>query len=154
MQTFNMLDVIHRRTLAEAFDSRTMWRPPTLWWRFTPADGFDSMAIREMRGAIAKIAIKGEKKHSHDAVTGDAAAAIRLVLGWFPELHDDVRFDLAMTALAICGPEGNAAASLVASHVIRRLPGASGAEARIATSWLLRSTVGAIGHSSICPETA
>jgi hypothetical protein len=53
-----------------------------------------------------------------------------------PEDSADARFDLAMTALAISAAEGNAAACLVMSHILRKIPGAGKAEARIATSWL------------------
>jgi hypothetical protein len=53
-----------------------------------------------------------------------------------PENFADARFDLAMTALAICAADGNAAACLVMSHILRKIPGAGKAEARIATSWL------------------
>ena len=45
-------------------------------------------------------------------------------------------YDLIATALAICAAEGNAAACLVMSHVLRKVPRAGRAEARIATSWL------------------
>ena len=51
----------------------------------------------------------------------------------------EARYDLVMTALAVCAADGNAAAYLVMSHLLRKLPGAGKAEARVATSWLARA---------------
>ena len=110
-------------------------RPVTQWWRLTPAIAFDAIALREMRAALSKIDMLGEPRWK-DAATGDAAASIHIALGLSPEESAEARFDLAMTALAICAADGNAAAFLVMSHILRKIPGAGKAEARIATSWL------------------
>jgi hypothetical protein len=55
---------------------------------------------------------------------------------------DGARFDDAMTAVAVIALEGDAAACLVTSYAIRRLPRAGRAEARLATSWLVRAFEG------------
>jgi hypothetical protein len=49
------------------------------------------------------------------------------------------KLDLAMTALVICDCEGSAAACVVLSNIIRRLPNSGEREARVATSWLMRA---------------
>ncbi len=113
-------------------------RPATQWWRLTPATAFDVVALREMRASLLKIDMLGEPRWK-DAATGDAPAAIQIALSVSAEDSAEARYDLVMTALAVCAAGGNAAACLVMSHVLRKLPGAGKAEARIATSWLTRA---------------
>jgi hypothetical protein len=114
------------------------WRPATQWWRLTPATAFDVVALREMRASLSKIDMLGEPRWK-DAATGDAPASIHIALSTSAEESTEARYDLVMTALAVCAADGNAAACLVMSHILRKLPGAGKAEARIATSWLVRA---------------
>ena len=108
---------------------------PIRWWRLKAATGLEKRALRMMRAVFSKIEMLGEPQWKA-AVKGDPAACIRISLNLRPENFADARFDLAMTALAICAADGNAAACLVMSHILRKIPGAGKAEARIATSWL------------------
>jgi hypothetical protein len=120
-------------------------RPATQWWRFMPANAFDVSALREMRGSLSTIAIL-EEPTWRSAAGGNAAAAIGLALRLNPARSTSTAYDLIMTALAICGAGGNAAACLVMSHVLRKMPGAGKAEARIATSWLVHGFSGVLSR--------
>jgi hypothetical protein len=113
-------------------------RPATQWWRLTSATTFDQIALREMRSSLSKIDMLGEPRWK-DAATGDAAASIHIALCMRPEDSAEARYDLALTALAVCAADGNAAACLVMSHILRKIPGAGKSEARIATSWLVHA---------------
>jgi hypothetical protein len=113
-------------------------RPATQWWRLTPATAFDAVALREMRASLSKIDMLGEPRWN-DAATGDAPASIHISLSMSAEESAEARHDLAMTALAVCAADGNAAACLVMSRILRKIPGAGKAEARVATSWLARA---------------
>jgi hypothetical protein len=113
-------------------------RPATQWWRLTPATAFDVVALGEMRALLSKIDMLGEPRWK-DAATGDAPASIHIALSTSAEESAEARYDLVMTALAVCAADGNAGACLVMSHILRKLPGAGKAEARIATSWLARA---------------
>jgi hypothetical protein len=120
-------------------------RPATQLWRLMPATAFGTMALREMQASLSKIDMLGEPRWK-DAATGDAAASIHIALSLSPAASAEARFDLAMTALAVCAAAGNSAACLVMSHVLRKLPGAGKAEARIATSWLVHGFSGVLSR--------
>ncbi|KQT15189.1 MAG: hypothetical protein ACOY3N_09820 [Bradyrhizobium sp.] len=110
---------------------------PLLWWRTIRADHFNVAAAGALRASIANVFIPGEPTW-RDAADGDEAAAVGLAL----RLHkgtSPVTYDLVMTALAACAAEDGAAACLAMAHMLRGFPGAGRAEARIATSWLVRS---------------
>lgn len=110
---------------------------PLLWWRSIRANHFNVAAAGALRASIANVFILGEPTW-RDAADGDEAAAIGLAL----RLHKStspVIYDLVMTALAACAAEDGSAACLAMSHMLRAFPGAGRAEARIATSWLVRS---------------
>jgi hypothetical protein len=124
--------------------------PATQLWRLTPATAFDVMALHEMRATLSTIAIL-EEPTWRSAAGGNAAAAIGLALRLNPARSTSIAYDLIVTALAICAAEGNAAACLVMSHVLRKIPGAGKAEARIATSWLVHGFSGVLSRRA---ETA
>lgn len=113
-------------------------RSSLLWWRCVRAENFHEMALRDMRLSIAKVELFSEPRWQK-AVTGDAAAAIGIALSMRPEDSFHQKFDVAMTALVVCAAEGNAAACIVLSNIIRRLPGAGRREVCIAISWLVRA---------------
>jgi hypothetical protein len=130
---------VERPALAAATKQKDLLRlPATQWWRLTPATAFDAIALREMRAALSKINMLGEPRWK-DAATGDAAASIHIALSMRRKKSAEARYDLAMTALAVCAADGNAAACLVMSHILRKIPGAGNAESRIATSWLVHA---------------
>ena len=107
------------------------------WWRTIRAESFSSAAAVALRRAMANIAILGEPTW-HEAAKGDAAAAVRLAL----RLHSGTSpmiYDLVMTAVAACAADDNATACLIMPEALRQTPGAGRTEARLATSWLVRS---------------
>lgn len=99
------------------------------------ADALRGAEAAEMRAAMAKIELCGEPRW-RAAVTGDAAAAIGIVMTMTPRHFGHLRFDLAATALAICAVNGSAAACLVMANLLRRIPDSGPTEAQLATSWL------------------
>jgi hypothetical protein len=114
---------------------RLLQQEPIKWWRTLPADGFDSSRKSVLRATLSTIAILDEPTW-RSAAGGSAAAAIGLALRLNPSRSTSAAYDLIVTSLAICAADGNAAACIVMSHVLRNIPGAGKAEARIATSWL------------------
>lgn len=114
---------------------------PTLsWWRNMHAGRFNAATAKLLRETVAAVAILGEPAWGA-AVAGDARAAIGLALRLNPKTTSPAAYDLIMTVLLACAAEGDAASCLAMSHALRRSPGAGRAEARIATSWLVRSFV-------------
>ena len=111
---------------------------PTKWWRSIAASNFHLMALGAMQAAIEKVEMLGEPRW-RDAVAGDDAAAVGMALHFDRQKASSGKFDLIMTALAICASGGNATACVVLSNIIRRLPNAGKREARLATSWLMRA---------------
>jgi hypothetical protein len=111
---------------------------PLAWWRTMKAETFDAATAVVMREAISTIAIIDEPTW-RAAANGDAAAAAGHALRLHPDRATPPAYDLVMTAAAARAAEGNAAACLVMSRVVPRRRGAGKKDARIATSWLVRT---------------
>ena len=142
-----------RAAVAIATEQQDLLPPPlTQWWRLTPATAFDLVALIEMRASLSKINMLGEPRWK-DAAAGDASASIGVALDMNAGGTVDARFDLVMTALAVCAAGGNAAACLVMSHILRKIPGAGKGEARIATSWLVRAFDKVLSHRADAAAT-
>ncbi len=107
-------------------------------WRSAKPDAYDDAMLVALKETLAGVDMAGEPTWIRAAAL-DAAAAIGLAVRFVTADPEDVRRDLAMTALALCAAGGDAAACLVISNIIRRLPQAGAAEARIATAWLVRA---------------
>jgi hypothetical protein len=112
--------------------------PPLRWWRTMRAEAFDASTARILREAIAVIAIIDEPTW-HAAASGQVAAAVGLALRLNPQHTSPTLHDLVMTALVACAAEDDATACLAMAHALRRSPGAGRSEAKLATSWLVRS---------------
>jgi hypothetical protein len=108
---------------------------PLTWWRRISAKEFDPSRVKILRATLSTIAIL-EESTWRSAADGNAVAAIALALRLNPARSKSTAYDLIMTAVAICAADGNAAACLVMSHILRKIPGTGKAKARIATSWL------------------
>jgi hypothetical protein len=121
--------------MTEAKQQRLFDQAPLKWWRNFPAEEFDRSRVTILRTTLSTIAIL-EEPTWRSAAGGGAAAAIGMALRLNPDRSTSTAYDLIVTALAIGAAEGNAAACLVLAHILRRIPGAGKAEARIATSWL------------------
>jgi hypothetical protein len=116
---------------------------PLTWWRTMRADQLDAPSATVLRKSIATIAIIDETSWRAAAI-GEAAAAVGLALRLDPARATPIAFDLVMTALAACAADGDSTACLAMPFVQRRRPGAGKSEARIATSWLVRSFAGVL----------
>ena len=103
------------------------------WWRRKPAERYDAATVRTMRITLSAIHMPAEDRWAA-ASAGDPAAAIGIA--YRSKGHASWPFDTAMTALALAATAGNAAACLALATVLRGIPGAGKAEARIAASWL------------------
>jgi hypothetical protein len=132
---------------------RLLQQEPIKWWRTLPADGFDSSRKSVLRATLSTIAILDEPTW-RSAAGGSAAAAIGLALRLNPSRSTSAAYDLIVTSLAICAADGNAAACIVMSHVLRNIPGAGKAEARIATSWLALAFNDALSRRAQKPTSA
>jgi hypothetical protein len=132
---------------------RLLKQEPIKWWRSLPADGFNSCRKSVLRATLSTIAIFDEPTW-RSAVGGSAAAAIGLALRLNPSRSTSAAYDLIVTSLAICAADGNAAACIVMSHVLRNIPGAGKAEARIATSWLALAFNDALSRRAQKPTSA
>lgn len=129
----------NRKKSQETTQKSAPTSPPKIeWWRFKRADDFDDGSLQELRTAIGKLDMLGEPLWK-SAVAGDAASAIDIVFRMHPLHSPRLRFDLAMTALVVCAAVGDPSACLVTASVLRRAPGSGKAEARIATSWLVKA---------------
>jgi hypothetical protein len=126
---------------------------PTKWWRTFHAEEFDQSRVSILRTTLSTIAIL-EEPTWRSAAGGNIAAAIGLALRLNPDRSTSTAYDLIVTALAICAAEGNAAACLVMSHILRRIPGAGKAEARLATSWLAQAFSKVLSSRATKPTSA
>lgn len=108
------------------------------WWRLKPAPAFDATALTMMQDSLSKIDMLGEPRWKH-AAAGDASASIGIALSMRPANSHHLRHDLAMTALAVVAARQDSTACLTISYLLRRLPDAGKAEARLAASWLMRA---------------
>lgn len=108
------------------------------WWRSTRADNFHAPSLSQMKAAVANVAMLAEPRW-HDAISGDASAAIAIVLAMGIHNSHTLKFDICMTALVVCACEGDAASCLVIAWVLRRLPKAKTRQKRLSTSWTVRA---------------
>ncbi len=113
-------------------------RSPVTWWRSIAAPNFHVMVLGAMQAAVERVEMLDEPLW-REAVAGDATAAAAMALLIDFRTVWPGKLDLVMTALVINACDGDAAACVVLSNVIRRVPGAGKREARIATSWLMRA---------------
>lgn len=100
------------------------------WWRSTRADNLHALAVSRMRSAVTNVAMFSEPRW-RDAATGDAGAAIAIVLAMGVENSHSLEIDICMTALVLAASEGDVASCLVVAHVLRRLPNGGRREKRL-----------------------
>src|SRR4051812_47709201 len=108
---------------------------PTGWWRSIAAPNFHSIALGAMKAAVEKVEMLG-KPSWRVAVARDAAAAVGLAILFDRQKGTPGKIDLVTTALVICARQGSAAACVVLSNIIKRLPNSGQREAGIAAPWL------------------
>lgn len=106
------------------------------YWRRLSALEFGTTEIEAVETCVRSIS--STVMDWREAVRGDAAAAIRLVLPQNAPECITLKVDLAMTVL-LCRAFDNAAAALVLSNKLRSMPLDRSLRNRLATSWLVRN---------------
>lgn len=111
-------------------------RAPWALWRTRRAEQFDVADADTLQHLLAKTSLFGQAKWQN-AVGGDVSAAVGVAVSFLPVDEVTVQFDIAMTALISYAIEGDAAAAIVVSNILRCLPGRERLHRRIATSWFV-----------------
>ena len=122
-------------------------RNPLTAWRTVRAGEFtceDLVAIKEI---LSKSALFGSSKWD-EAVAGDVPSAIAVAVSFIPIAVITPQIDLALTALVRFAIEGDPAAAVVLSNVLRNLPGGRAGHRRIATSWFVSNLAAAYAASA------
>jgi len=109
---------------------------PLASWRTFRALDFSLHDVKAMRALLAKTTLLGQPKWAA-AVGGDGLAAVAVAISFIPAPQITQSLDLAMTALTACAIEGDPGAAIVASNILRHLPGATPRHHQIATSWMV-----------------
>jgi hypothetical protein len=89
------------------------------------------------------------------ALQGDAAACIAVALGVLPVVDLTFEVDFVMSALTANSLAGNAASTLVLSHILRQVPLDHPFANELSVSWLalnLRRALSARAAVSACPK--
>jgi hypothetical protein len=108
---------------------------PLSLWRTLTAHQFVASDVRSMQQTVAKVVPFGVEKWT--VAREDVAAAVGAAVAFLPLEELTVPFDLCMTVLAVHAIEGDAAAAMILSRVLRSLPGHYRFHRRIATSWFV-----------------
>lgn len=104
------------------------------WWRTFSADAFGSNARRRLAEVLDRISATNPVWQN--ALRGDGASAVCIVLQTRRDETITSRTDLMMTALLRCACDGSAGAALVLSHALRQWPLEKHDGARLGASWL------------------
>ena len=100
-----------------------------------PANHFGDAPQLVLRETLDKICLVKNCQWL-SAMRGDAAAGIAVVIEAMPITQITLKIDLAMTALMSCALDGNAGATLVLAHVLRRAPLEHPFAQELSISWL------------------
>jgi hypothetical protein len=110
---------------------------PHQLWRTLPAEAFDAVRRCEVMSRVGSCVSNNQEWRG--AAAGDAAGAVRIVLRM--KVPEEITYpvDAMMTVLLHCALNGSAAAALVLSHVLRKMPLDANTRSRLATSWLVHN---------------
>jgi hypothetical protein len=125
---------IARRNTIAAGGGDNKWPTTLSYWRRFAAESFDDALRADVLDCVNRIS--STIPEWRNAILGDAGAAVALALRIKAPAVIGVKLDLAMTVLLRTAFE-NAAAALVMSHVLRKMPLDQHDRARLATSWLV-----------------
>ncbi len=114
-------------------------------WRALPAEAFDAVRRCEVMSQVGSCVSNNvgscvsNNKEWRGATVGDAARAVRIVLRM--KIPEQITYpvDAVMTFLLHCALNGSAAAALVLSHLLRKMPLDANTRSRLATSWLVHN---------------
>jgi hypothetical protein len=112
--------------------------PPLAWWRILPADHFRDAEHLLVRATLDRLVVMNGNRKWRDALSGDAAAAVGIVIALMPIEQTTLEVDIAMTAVLLCALKHNAAAELVLTVVLDRTALDHPFAAQLAESWRAR----------------
>lgn len=112
--------------------SEELWPAVLHYWRSIPAEAFDDTIKAEVTAFVR--ATTSTIPEWRRAISGDAAAAIAMVVHCNEPTSIGVKVDFPMTVLLSCAFDDPAAA-LVLSHRLRQMPLEPRLRAKLATSW-------------------
>jgi hypothetical protein len=108
---------------------------PLQWWRTLPSDAFRDAERLLLLATLERISVLRGGDDLPAALDGDAAAAIGVAFSLMPVEEFTLDVDIAMTALARCGLERNAAAALVLAQVVGLTNLGHALATELAASW-------------------
>jgi hypothetical protein len=108
---------------------------PLQWWRTMPADHLGDAQHLLIRATMEKVCVIGGRAWL-GALHGDAAACIAVALGVLPVVDLTFEVDFVMSALTANSLAGNAASTLVLSHILRQVPLDHPFAKELSVSWL------------------
>jgi hypothetical protein len=109
--------------------------PPLQWWRTLPPDAFRDAEQLLLLATLEQIRVLRGSDDLTAALGGDPAAAIDMAFSLMPIETFTLEVDIAMTALARCAIERNAAAALVIAQIIGLTKFDHGLAIDLAASW-------------------
>jgi len=127
---------IARRNSVAADGGDNKWPTTLSYWRRFAAETFDDALKADVLDCVNRIS--STIPQWRNAILGDAGAAVALALRIKAPTVIGVKLDLAMTVLLRCAFD-DAAAAVVMSHVLRKMPLDPHDRARLATSWLVHN---------------
>jgi hypothetical protein len=132
------------------------WSPddfsPIEWWRSLPADYLGDAQQLLLRATLDKICMMNGREWL-SAMHGDAAASIAIAVEMFPITEITLEVDLAMTVVMLSALDGNAAAALVLSQLLGRVPLDHPFAKELSVSWLVLNLQRALDASKL-PDKA
>jgi hypothetical protein len=151
-----------RRATFDRAATDTGWAPPSWpfnpqdvspieWWRSMPADCLGDAQHLQLRTTLDKICVMNGREWLA-AMYGDAAASIAIAFEMSPITVISLELDLAMTVLLLRALGGNAAATLVLSHLLCNAPLDHPFAKELSVSWLVLNLHRAFSKPKRCPE--
>jgi hypothetical protein len=122
-------------------------RNPLTAWRTVRAGQFTSEDLVAIKELLSRTALFGNSKWD-EAVAGGVPSAIAVAVSFIPIAVITPQIDLALTALVRFAIEGDPAAAIVLSNILRNLPGGRAGHRRIATSWFVSNLAAAYAASA------
>jgi len=116
---------------------------PLSWWRTMPAYCLHEADRVVLRDTLSKIAVLGGCEWV-GAMRGDPAASIAVAVEVMPIANVKLQVDLALSAVLLNALDGNAAAVLMLSHVLRNTPLDHPFGKELAVSWMVSNLRGAL----------
>lgn len=119
------------------------WPAVLHYWRTIPAEAFDDTTKAEVVAFVR--ATTTTIPEWRRAISGDAKAAIGMVMHCKAPCSIDVKVDFPMTVLLSCAFDDPDAA-LMMSHKLYQMPLEALVRTKLATSWQIASLLSSLGH--------